>query len=199
MRVVGLTGGIATGKSTVSKLLAAAGALIIDADQVARDVVRPGLPAWKSVVAQFGPGILTTDGGIDRDRLGAMIFNDPARKAALEQIIHPAVGAAMARQLAEIAENAPDSVVVLDVPLLYEAKMEAGLEGVIVVYAPDDIQLQRLMQRNGLSREDALARIAAQMPVAEKCRRADIVIDNSGSLEATRTQVAALWRRLNPP
>jgi len=197
MKVVGLTGGIATGKSTVSTMLAEAGARIIDADELAREVVRPDLPAWEAVVAHFGPGILQADRTIDRDRLGALIFQDPGLKAVLERIVHPAVAEAMAARLAEFARNAPDSVLVLDVPLLYEAKMDAGLERVIVVYAPENVQLERLIRRNGLSRAEALARIGAQMPIAEKRRRADTVIDNSGSLAATGDQVRALWRDLN--
>jgi dephospho-CoA kinase len=197
MKIVGLTGGIATGKSTVSRILAEAGAQIIDADELARDAVRPGRPAWQAVVDHFGAGILRADGTIDRDRLGVMVFEDPECKAILEGIVHPAVAEAMAARLADIARSAPDSVVVLDVPLLYEAKMDAGLALVIVVYAPEDVQLQRLMQRNGLSPEEARARIGAQMPVAEKRRRADIVIDNSGAPEATRAQVLAVWRRLS--
>ncbi len=196
MNVVGLTGGIATGKSTVSRMLAAAGAYIIDADVLARDVVQPGLPAWNAVVKSFGRQILHEDQTIDRDRLAAVVFDDPQRKAELERIVHPAVGEAMAAQLAAIAASAPDSVVVLDVPLLYEAKMDAGLALVIVVYAPEAVQLERLILRNGLSREEARARIAAQMPIAEKRRRAGVVIDNSGSLESTRQQVQALWRKL---
>ena len=199
MKVLGLTGGIASGKSTVSRLLAEAGARIIDADVLARQVVTPGRPAFQAVVDHFGSGILKSDGTIDRDRLAAEVFADPGQKAALERIVHPAVAEEMAARLAEIEATAPESVVVLDVPLLFEAGMDAGLDLVVVVDAPEAVQLERLIQRSGLSRSEALARIGAQMPMAEKRRRADVVIDNSGALASTRSQVAALWRRLNPP
>lgn len=199
MKIVGLTGGIASGKSTVSRFLAAAGARIIDADALARQVVEPGRPAFQAVVERFGADILKGDGTIDRDRLAAAVFADPAQRAALEGIIHPAVARAMAALLAEIEATAPESVVVLDVPLLFEAGMEAGLDLVVVVDAPEAVQLERLMKRSGLSREEALARVRAQITMAEKRRRADVVIDNSGPLASTQSQVAALWRRLNPP
>ena len=199
MKIVGLTGGIASGKSTVSRLLAADGARIIDADVLARQVVAPGQPAFQAVVDHFGSGILNGDGAIDRDRLAAEVFADPAQKAALERIIHPAVAKAMAARLAEIEATAPRSIVVLDVPLLFEAGMDAGLDLVVVVDAPEAVQLERLMKRSGLSRSEALARIGAQMPMAEKRRRADVVIDNGGSLASTRSQVEALWHRLTSP
>ena len=195
MKVVGLTGGIATGKSTVSEMLAEVGARIIDADRLARDVVQPGLPAWQAVVDHFGPSILQADGQIDRQRLGTVIFHDPGQKAALDRIVHPAVFEAMARHLAAIEKQAPHSVVILDVPLLYESAMDRDLTEVIVVYAPESLQLQRLMMRNGLTREEAAARVGAQMSIEEKRRRASVVIDNSGDLEATRTQVQRLWCR----
>jgi dephospho-CoA kinase len=196
MKIVGLTGGIASGKSTVSRWLAEAGAHIIDADLLAREVVAPGQPAFAAVVDHFGSGILKNDATIDRDRLAAEVFADPKQKAVLERIIHPAVAEAMAARLAQIKATAPESIVVLDVPLLFEAGMDAGLDLVVMVDAPDAVQLHRLMKRNNLSRTEALARIGAQMPMAEKRRRADVVIDNSGSLASTRTQVEALWQRL---
>ncbi|MDD3990907.1 MAG: dephospho-CoA kinase [Desulfobacterales bacterium] len=196
MKIVGLTGGIASGKSTVSRWLAEAGAHIIDADLLAREVVAPGQPAFAAVVDHFGSGILKNDGTIDRDRLAAEVFADPKQKAVLERIIHPAVAEAMAARLAQIKATAPESIVVLDVPLLFEAGMDAGLDLVVMVDAPNVVQLHRLMKRNNLSRTEALARIGAQMPMAEKRRRADVVIDNSGSLASTRTQVEALWQRL---
>ena len=199
MKLVGLTGGIASGKSTVSRLLAEAGARIIDADVLARQAVEPGQPAFAAVVEHFGSGVLKSDGTIDRDQLAAEVFADPGQKARLERIIHPAVAHAMAARLAEIEATAPESTVVLDVPLLFEAGMDAGLDLVVVVDAPEAVQLERLMKRSGLSRADALARIRSQMPMAEKRRWADVVIDNSGSLASTRSQVLALWRRLNRP
>jgi dephospho-CoA kinase len=199
MKLVGLTGGIASGKSTVSRMLADAGARIIDADVLARQVVAPGQPALAAVVDHFGSGVLKSDGTLDRDRLAAEVFADPSQKAALERIVHPAVAKAMKARLAKIEATAPRSIVVLDVPLLFEAGMDAGLDLVVMVDAPEMVQLERLMKRNGLSRAEALARIRAQMPMAEKRRRADEIIDNSGSLASTRCQVAALWHRLTSP
>ena len=199
MKIVGLTGGIASGKSTVSRLLAEAGAQVIDADILAREAVAPGQPAFAAVVDHFGSRILKSDGAIDRDRLAAEVFADPGQKAALERIIHPAVADAMAARLAEIQATAPRSIVVLDVPLLFETGMDTGLDLVVVVDAPEAVQLERLIKRNGLSRDEAQARIRAQMPMAEKRRRADVVIDNGGSLASMRTQVEALWRRLTSP
>ena len=193
MKVIGLTGGIATGKSTVSRMLAEAGAHIIDTDQLAREVVEPGQPAWEAIVEHFGHAILLADGRIDRDRLGDIIFHDPAQKAVLDNIVHPAVFEAMARRLAQMEKQAPDGVAILDIPLLFETGMERNLAEVILVYAPETAQRERLMRRNGLSAEAAAARISAQMPIAEKRRRASIVIDNSGDLEGTRVQVAQLW------
>ncbi len=194
MKVIGLTGGIATGKSTVSRMLAEAGAHIIDADQLAREVVEPGLPAWEAIVEHFGRAILLADGRIDRQRLGDIIFHDPGQKAVLDNIVHPAVFEAMARRLACLEKTDPGGVAILDIPLLFETGMDRGLDEVILVYAPEAAQRERLMRRNELSAEAAGARIKAQMPIVEKRCRASIVIDNSGDLEGTRVQVAQLWR-----
>ena len=195
MKVIGLTGGIATGKSTVSRMLAAAGAHVVDADQLAREVVEPGQPAWEAIVEHFGRGILLADRRIDRERLGDMVFHDPAKKALLDRIVHPAVFDAMARRLARLEKEDPGGVAILDIPLLFETGKERGLDEVVLVYAPEAVQRERLMRRNGLSFEAAEARINAQMPIEEKRRRAAVVIDNSGDLEATRKQVERLWHR----
>ncbi len=196
MITVGLTGGIATGKSTVARILREAGAHVIDADRIAREVVGRGRPAWRDIVEHFGKEVLRPNGEIDRARLGDIIFNDPEQQAALNRIVHPRVFADIEAQRARIAETAPHAVVVLDIPLLFEAGNHRDLAEVIVVYAPEPVQLARLMQRDGLSRRDALARIHSQMPIEEKKKRATRVIDNSGDLADTRRQALAVYRDL---
>lgn len=196
MIVVGLTGGIASGKSTVAEFLREAGARIVDADRIARAVVTPGRPAHNEIVAAFGRTILLPDGQIDRKRLGAIIFSDPVQQAALNAIVHPRVIEGIDAVVDRIAAESPDAVVVLDVPLLYEAGMDRDLSDVIVVYVPEALQLQRLMARDGLSAAEAMARIRSQLPLAEKRRRATIVIDNSGSKTAARQLASALFDRL---
>ncbi len=196
MITVGLTGGIATGKSTVARILRGAGARVIDADRIAREVVGRGRPAWRDIVEHFGEGMLRPDGEIDRARLGDIIFNDPGEQAALNRIVHPRVFADIEAQRARIAETAPRAVVILDIPLLFEAGSRRDLDEIIVVYAPEPVQLARLMKRDGLSRRDALARIRSQMPIEEKKKRATRVIDNSGDLAVTRRQALAVYREL---
>jgi dephospho-CoA kinase len=196
MVVAGLTGGIATGKSTVAAMLASAGAKVVDADRIARDAVRPGTEAHAEVVARFGAGILRPDGAIDRPRLAAVVFADPAEKRALEGIVHPRVRREIAEQLQRLREADPGRVAVVDVPLLFETGMDRGLRPTIVVYAPEDVQLRRLIARDGLAEADALRRIRTQMPIEAKRARADIVIDNSGPLEKTRRQALEVYGKL---
>lgn len=196
MVVAGLTGSIATGKSTVSEFMREAGAVIIDADRIAHDVVKQGLPAWQEIVAHFGREILQADGEIDRVRLGDIIFRNPDEKAVLNRIVHPHVFQEMAVQLERIQSETPRAVVLLDVPLLIESKMHDNLADVIVVYVPEHIQLERLMRRDGLAEADARFRIESQMPIEEKKGLASIVIDNSGSLDDTRRQTLDAYRRL---
>ncbi|UCF91087.1 MAG: dephospho-CoA kinase [Desulfobacterales bacterium] len=196
MIVVGLTGGIATGKSTVSAILQEAGAVIIDADQIARKVVKKGQPAYHEIVKRFGQDILLPDGEINRRLLGAIIFNDPEKKKSLNRIVHPRVSRETQRNLDRIQADQPDAVVVLDVPLLIEAGMHEGLAEVIVVYAPENVQLQRLMARDNFAEADARARIQAQMPIETKKDLASIVIDNTGALEKTRQQTLEVYRYL---
>ena len=197
MIIAGLTGGIASGKSTVSGFLAEAGARIIDADTIAREVVEPGTPAHDELIAFFGRGILLADGKIDRQRLGDIIFNDSAKKAHLNGIIHPRVYRRIEEMIAEIASQTPDAVVILDIPLLLEAGMKRNLAEVIVVYVPEDLQLQRLMTRDRIDANAALARIHSQMPIEEKRHLATIVIDNSGTLADTRSQAQAVFHHLD--
>ena len=196
MRVIGLTGGIATGKSTVSALLEEAGAVIIDADRIARQVVKKGLPAYREIVESFGEAILLPDGEINRSVLGDIIFNDSRKKQLLNRIVHPHVRKEQNRQLKHIEKSDPDAIVILDIPLLIETQAYMDLSELIVVYAPEHIQIARLMQRDGISRTDALARVRSQMPIEEKKGKATIVIDNSGTRENTRKQTLKIFQQL---
>jgi dephospho-CoA kinase len=196
MTVIGLTGGIASGKSTVARMLAALGAEIIDADRLAHEVVEPGGPAYASVVADFGPEIVGADGRLDRERLAALVFSDPKRRKRLESLIHPHVRRESERLQAQIASQRPEALIFMDVPLLFEAGLDRGLSEIVVVYVPRRVQLARLMARDHMSETAARARIGAQMDLAQKRRRATRVIDNSGSSQATRAQVERLYRDL---
>ena len=190
---VGLTGGIGAGKSEVARRLAAQGAVLIDADAVAREVVAPGTPGLAEVAAVFGPGVLTADGGLDRARLGDLVFADPSLRAKLNAIVHPLVGARMA----ELEQAAPEaSIVVHDVPLLAENGLAAGYDVVVVVDVPPRIQADRLVRRRGMTREQAQARMAAQASRDDRLAIAGIVIDNSGSLTELDRQVGELWTEL---
>ncbi|MED0678139.1 dephospho-CoA kinase [Aneurinibacillus thermoaerophilus] len=193
--IVGLTGGIACGKSTISRMLAERDARIIDADIIAREVVRPGEKAWSLIVERFGRGILLDSEEIDRVKLGSIVFADEKARLALNDIVHPAVRQRM-RQLTQEAQEEGVSLIVLDIPLLYESKLEYMVEKVIVVYCTPEQQLERLIKRNGFSAEEARRRIASQMPVEEKKLRADYVIDNSGTLKETEEQVDELMEQL---
>ena len=196
MIVAGLTGGIGTGKSTVAAVFAEAGAVIIDADEIARDVVAKGRPAWCRIVAHFGRDVLLPDGDIDRKKLGAIIFNDTRQKAHLDRIVHPHVIAETEQQLKEIEKVQPQAVVILDVPLLIEAGMDRDLDDVIVVYTPEAVQLKRLMRRDRLTAAEGLSRIRSQMPIEEKKMRATVVIDNSTSPAVTRKRVLTVFADL---
>jgi dephospho-CoA kinase len=193
---VGLTGGIATGKSTVSAIFKHAGAKIIDADQIARNIVQKGLPAWQKIVAHFGPRVLMADGQINRAILADVVFNDPVQKRHLNAIVHPHVRRKSEELMQQLEKAESHGVVVLDVPLLYEVGMDKDLDKTIVVYVPEPVQLKRLMERDGLSEQSAKVRIHAQMPIEEKRHRADIVIDNSGSPEATQAAALEVYRCL---
>jgi len=193
---IGLTGGIATGKSTVAKLLTDKGAMLIDLDRIAREVVSPGQPALEQIVGQFGQAILQPDGTLDRKRLGGIVFADPDKRKQLEAITHPAIRAVMRERMQENKRLHPDRLTVVEVPLLYESRLAAEFDHAVVVYVPRVEQLQRLMARDKLSQEDAEKRLAAQMDIEEKRALADYVINNSGSPESTALQVERLWREL---
>lgn len=199
MTVIGLTGGIASGKTTVAKMLAALGAEIIDADRLAREAVEPGGPAYATVVADFGPEIVTADGRLDRERLAALVFADPERRRHLESLIHPYVRRESARRQEQIARRRPEALIVLDVPLLFESGMDRRLAEIVVVYVPRRVQLMRLMARDHLDEATARTRIGAQMDLELKRQRATRVIDNSGSRQATQIQVEHLYHDLIGP
>lgn len=191
---IGLTGGIATGKSTVSHLLTERGAALVDLDRIAREVVEPGQAPLRQIVQRFGQAVLNEDGTLNRSKLGAIVFSNEAERKALEAITHPAIRASMREQMEALQRERPDRLVVVDVPLLYESGLQPFFERVMVVYAPRAVQLERLMKRNALSEEEAMQRINAQMDIEEKRRLADIVIDNGSSLEHTVEQVDRFWR-----
>ncbi|MEU7165902.1 dephospho-CoA kinase [Streptomyces morookaense] len=193
MLTVGLTGGIGAGKSEVSRLLASYGAVIVDADRIAREVVGPGTPGLAAVVAEFGPEILAPDGSLDRPRLGAVVFADEQRLAALNAIVHPLV---RARSAELEAAAGPDAVVVNDVPLLAENGLAPLYDLVVVVDAADETRLDRLVRLRGMTAEDARARMAAQATREERLAVADLVIDNDGPLDALEPQVRELWAEL---
>ncbi|MEA2101047.1 MAG: dephospho-CoA kinase [Thermodesulfobacteriota bacterium] len=196
MVIAGLTGSIATGKSTVAKIFKQAGALVIDADQIAQDAVRAGTRAYEGIVGHFGKRILSAGGEIDRDALGDIIFNNPGEKQNLNLIVHPEVFNEMASQLQKIESHDPKGLVILDVPLLFESHMEKGMDHVIVVYVPENIQLKRLINRNALSNKDAEARIRSQISIEKKKGLGDIMIDNSSTLEITRGKTLEVYERL---
>jgi dephospho-CoA kinase len=190
MLVVGLTGGIGSGKSTVSLLLARRGAVIVDADVAARRVLEFGGPAYEGVVERFGAGIVAPDGTIDRPALAAIVFEDAQALADLNDLTHPAVGVLINAQLAAEAET--DHIVILDVPLLVESG-RTGTAGVIVVDCPPEIAIQRLVTQRGMDEADARRRVAAQVAREDRLAHADFVIDNSGPPEALEAQVEAAW------
>ena len=190
---VGLTGGIGAGKSEVSQRLAAQGAIIIDADAIARQAVAPGTPGLDQVTAAFGPDIVRADGTLDRERLGEIVFADPAKLAQLNGIVHPLVGKRM-NELESAAEA--DAIVVHDVPLIAENGLAPGYDVVVVVDTPPALQLDRLVKLRGMSEEQAQARMAAQATREQRLAIADIVIDNSGSLSELDRQVGDLWAEL---
>ena len=199
---VGLTGGIGSGKSEVARRLAARGAVIIDADVAAREVVAPGTPGLAHVAADFGPEVLGPDGALDRERLGAMVFRDPALRAKLNAIVHPLVREWMTAAERAAAEAAAatgrDLIVVHDVPLLAESGRADGFDLVIVVDVPPELQVERLVSERGMTPDQARARMAAQAGRDQRLGLADLVIDNSGSLDDLDRRVGEVWAGLQP-
>jgi dephospho-CoA kinase len=190
--LVGLTGSISTGKSTVSAMFAHQGARVIDADLLSREVVMPGQPAYARILEEFGSHLVLEDGSLDRKALGAIVFADPARRKRLEEITHPAVGARQQRILSVLDEEGFEGIVLWDAALLFETGGVSKMDKVVVVFADPDTELRRLVTRDGFSEAEARARIASQMSIAEKAKRADYVIDNSGTREETERQVRAI-------
>ncbi|KRG11511.1 dephospho-CoA kinase [Lederbergia galactosidilytica] len=192
--MVGLTGGIASGKSTVSQMFKERGFAIIDADVAARKVVEPDQSAYQEIVQVFGEAILLPNQMLDRAKLGAIIFSDETKRQKLNSIVHPAV-----RKQMEIWKNealaAGSQTVIYDIPLLFESRLTNLVEKTIVVFVEEQVQLERLMERNGLSESEALARITSQMPLSEKVKMADAVIDNNGEMDETRSQIVQLIKK----
>ncbi|WP_462186170.1 MULTISPECIES: dephospho-CoA kinase [unclassified Frankia] len=192
MFTVGLTGGIGSGKSAVSARLAARGALLIDADQVARDVVAPGTPGLAAVLAEFGTELANADGGLDREALGRIVFADPAARGRLEAIVHPLIREETARRMGEVP---PSGIAVHDIPLLVEVHAEGTYDVVLVVEAPRELRLHRIEAR-GLPRDQALARMANQATDSQRRAVADIVVDNGGSLDDLDARIEEVWQDL---
>jgi dephospho-CoA kinase len=196
MRVVGLTGGIASGKSTVARMLADLGAKIVDADQVARQVVEPGEPAYDDIVAAFGKEILLQDGQLDRKKLGAMVFADGEKRKRLNAITHPRIAAETQKRLMALGA-AGERVAVYEAALLVENGVHRGMGGLIVVACSEMEQIQRIMRRDNLSQDEAVQRVRAQAPLSDKVAVATWVIDTNGPLEATKKQVEKVWGEIS--
>ncbi|SDZ12598.1 dephospho-CoA kinase [Thermoactinomyces sp. DSM 45892] len=194
--IIGLTGGIATGKSTVSKMFQERGAKIIDADQIARLVVEPETEGLQQVVAAFGEGVLDSQGRLNRKALADIIFHNPNARQRLNTILHPLIRTEMKRQTAEFQRENVEAVIIWDVPLLFESGLTQLVEKVIVVYIPESLQIMRLMERDQLSEREAKARLGAQLSIEEKKKMADFVIDNSQPVLHTERQVDQLWNYL---
>ena len=199
---IGLSGGIGTGKSTVARIFAAQGAVVVDADAIVHELQARGQPLVAEIAQAFGPGVLDAQGGLDRTALGAIVFRDPAARTRLNDLVHPKVGAEFARWVGA-ARASGARVLVLDIPLLFEgrsrgtgsaARME--FDATVLVYAPEAVQIERQLSRDGCARDEAVRRVRAQMPIEEKKALADYVIDNSGTLEETERQVREVLSRI---
>lgn len=193
MLSLGLTGGIGSGKSTVSAILEEHGAVVVDADRIVRELQVPGQPVFDAMVTEFGSGIVADDGNLDRQAVADIVFGDDDALKRLNAIVHPAVGATMAERLAALAET--DQVVILDIPLLVESGRD-DMAAVIVVDVDPDLAVERLVEHRGFSEDDARARISRQASREDRLARADVVIDNSGTVDELRAQVVDLWRRV---
>lgn len=194
MILIGLTGGVATGKSTVAKMFERCGAIIIDADKLAREVVQPGKPAWREIVRRFGTSILNEDKTINRQTLGQIVFQNRTKRRQLERIIHPRVAREQARLTKQAARKDPNAVVIYDVPLLFEAGIDKRVDKTVVVTADRETQIARLKKRNGLMRAEALRRIRGQMPLSLKRHRADYVLDGTKQPRRLASDVTQLFK-----
>jgi dephospho-CoA kinase len=196
MLKVGLTGGIASGKSTVAEAFARLGAKVLDADKVAREVVLPGQPAWRKLQQAFGPQFFLPDGEVNRSKLRRLVFADPEERSKLNAIVHPEVMKEINRRFEQLTTPAQNAVIVVDVPLLLEVKVAHRFDLVIVVYVTESVQIKRLRQRDGLSLEEARRALSTQMALNKKVDYADYVIDNSGTLVETQAHVDKVWQEL---
>jgi dephospho-CoA kinase len=196
MLIVGLTGGIASGKTTVSKILEEEGAYLIEADRIARELVRPHTPAWKELIRQFGKEILTEDGAIHRKKLAGRVFSDPEQRRLLNQILHPRIYEEMRRRMEGIGKKDPDAIVVVDVPLLVETGGYGEMDRVIVVTSTETQQVERLKEREGTPPEEARRILSSQASTEERIKVADFVIHNEGLLEDTRRRTREVFREL---
>ncbi len=196
MLKVGLTGGIASGKSAVAAAFARLGAKVLDADKVAREVVRPGRTAWTKLRQMFGAEFFHADGRLNRSKLRRLVFADPKRRSQLNEIVHPEVMREIERKSEQMMAKDPDAVFLVDVPLLLEVGAADRFDQVVVVHVSETVQRDRLMQRDGLSEEEATQALRTQLPLDHKVEQADFVIDNSGTLEETLAQVEKVWREL---
>ncbi len=194
MLLVGLTGGIASGKSSVARMLVERGAVLIDADEIAREVVEPGTPAWSKIVEHFGSDILLSDRRVDRPALAAIVFKDPAKLALLNEITHPEVMRRIADRMEEL--KGTDQVVIVDVPLLAEVGASDMFDLIVVVTASQDAQIERMHAARGMDPESARARIASQLPMDERAAIADVLIGNDGTLDELASEVGKLWELL---
>ncbi len=192
--IIGLTGSIASGKSTVANMLKEYNLPIVDADVVARVVVEPGKPTLAKITEAFGQDVITEEGEMDRAKVGSIIFHDESKRKVLNDIIHPAIRSEMLRQRDEHIANGAKTVI-MDIPLLFESKLQHYVEKILVVSVSEKTQLKRLMERNHLSEEEALARISSQLPLSEKEKGADAVINNNGSTDETRAQLETILRK----
>lgn len=193
-KLAGLTGGIATGKTTVANLFREKGIYIIDADLIAREVVKKGMPAWRMIKEEFGDEILREDGELDRKKLGSIVFSSKEKIQKLNSIVHPFVRERMMEEIERAISM--EKNILLDIPLLFENGIHQWLRPVILVYAPLEVQIERLMKRDGLSREECEKRIRAQMPIEEKKKLADYIIDNSSDISKTKRQVEEVYEKI---
>jgi len=196
MKIIGLTGGIASGKSIVASVFRELGAIILDADQIARLVVLPHQPAWEDIVEFFGPQVVNEDESLDRAKIGEIVYNNPDSLKELNRITHPRIMQYYKDEMRRIKLEQPDAIVILEVPLLYETNMDKLCQQVVVVCVDRETQIKRLMERDKMSYEDAVRRINAQMPMDEKVRRADFVIDNRGSMEETKEKATKYYKEI---
>lgn len=196
MLIVGLTGGVASGKTAISQVLKAEGAYIIDADQIARELVQPQKPAWSELIGAFGKEILQEDGSIHRKKLADKVFADPKKRKLLNQILHPRIKEEMDRRTKEIGQKDPQAIVVIDAPLIIELGNQRDMDKLIVVASTQTQQIKRLKERDGVSPEAALRIISSQMPVEEKIKLADYVIRNEGSIEEAKKRAKEVFKEL---